>query len=396
MSRTTATWIAWTMWCLTLGFALTHVTLNALTDPLLRDEITVGFLVAWSSALIAFQSFATVGAVLASRLPGNPIGWLFCLAGLVCQLANGGGAYVKFAYDHSLPGDVALSVALGGSWAVGSFLGVIVPLYLYPDGRPLTRRWRPVVVAAFVWPALFWVGSLFAPGRLELLPVRRNPLGIDVPLIGASVAAAPVLIVLAVVAVILRFRRSRGVEREQMRVLTFTTVFVLAVFWGIVALPLPPDVEVVGEAATLLLIALVPISMGVAILRYRLYEIDRIVSRTIVYALLTVVLGACYVGLVLGGQALFSSFAGGSNLAIAASTLVVAALFLPVRSRVQRIVDRRFNRRRYDAQRTLEAFGARLREQVELDALATELVGVVGETMQPAHAALWLRIEGTR
>ena len=136
---------------------------------------------------------------------------------------------------------------------------------------------------------------------------------------------------------------------------------------------------------------LAPVTIGIAVLRYRLYDIDRLISKTLVYGALTVVLGAAYVGLVLAGQALFSSFAGGSNLAIAASTLVVAALFLPVRSRVQRFVDRRFYRRRYDAQRTLEGFGARLREQIDLGTLERDLRGVVTETMQPAHASLWLR-----
>ena len=136
---------------------------------------------------------------------------------------------------------------------------------------------------------------------------------------------------------------------------------------------------------------LIPVAVAIAILRYRLYEIDRVISRTLVYGSLTVVLGAAYVALVLAGQAVFSSFAGGSNLAIAASTLVVAALFLPLRGRVQRFVDRRFYRRRYDAQRTLAAFGTRLREQVELDGLRVDLERVVAETVQPAHVSLWLR-----
>ena len=155
-------------------------------------------------------------------------------------------------------------------------------------------------------------------------------------------------------------------------------------------------VPVIPDAAVNLLFALVitsiPIAAGIAMLKYRLYEIDVIISKTLVYGSLSVILGAAYVGLVLAGQWVFSSFAGGSNLAIAASTLVVAALFLPVRSRVQRFVDRRFYRRRYDAQRTLESFGARLREQIDLvDARDTTSDGVVAETMQPTHASVWLR-----
>ena len=149
-------------------------------------------------------------------------------------------------------------------------------------------------------------------------------------------------------------------------------------------------VEAVGSFLSLAL-CLFPATVGIAILRYRLYEIDRLISRTLVYGVLSLLLGATYVGLVIGGQALFASFAGGSNLAIAASTLIVAALFLPVRSKVQGFVDRRFYRRRYDAQHTLENFGARLREQVDLRSLEHDLQSVVIETMQPSHVTLWRR-----
>jgi hypothetical protein len=146
-----------------------------------------------------------------------------------------------------------------------------------------------------------------------------------------------------------------------------------------------------GDLTFALTIAVIPVATAIAMFKYRLYEIDRVISRTIVYAALTVILGGAYAGLVLAGQAVFSSFAGGSNLAIAASTLVVAALFLPLRARVQRLVDRRFYRRRYDAQRTLDAFGARLREEIDLGTLTNDLRGVVTETVQPAHVSLWLR-----
>ena len=198
------------------------------------------------------------------------------------------------------------------------------------------------------------------------------------------------MLLLALASIVLRFRRSRGVERLQLKwVASAGSVMVAGFFLAFVSGQ--TVISDIGFVTGVVGFVLLPIAVGVAILRYRLFDIDRVISKTLVYAALSLVLGAAYVGLVLGGQALFSSFAGGSNLAIAASTLVVAALFLPVRSRVQRFVDRRFYRRRYDAQRTLEGFGARLREQVDLGTLEHDLRGVVTETMQPAHASVWLR-----
>ena len=398
MSRRTAAWIAWSMWCVTLALAFTHLSLNEATDPRYADELTTALVVSWAAALLAFQAFASVGAVVASRKPENPIGWLFCLSALFCQLANGGGAYVNFAYDHGLPGDVTASILLGPTWFLGAYLGVVAPLYVFPDGRPLTRRWRPVVAIAFLWPVLFALSSFFNAGKLDLYPEPRdNPLGLNAAkyAFGFLVPVLIGLAVLAVVSLVLRYRRSRGAERQQLRVFVLTASIVVTLLLlaaaGSSVLPFGRVLGALGDAAILWLLALIPISMGVAILRYRLYDFDRVVSRTLVYGALTVVLGAAYVGLVLAGQALFSSFAGGSNLAIAVSTLVVAALFLPVRARIQRVVDRRFNRRRYDAQRTLEAFGARLREQVELDGLTADLAGVVTETIQPSYVGVWLR-----
>jgi hypothetical protein len=210
----------------------------------------------------------------------------------------------------------------------------------------------------------------------------------------SGVFLAPPVMLASLAALVVRFRRSRGIERQQMKwlalagavpVTAFALTFVLNPIadYGLVL-----NVIFIAGFAALMLI---PVAVAIAILRYRLYEIDRVISRTIVYGAVTLILGAAYVGLVLAGQAVFSSFAGGSDLAIAASTLVVAALFLPLRSRVQTVVDRRFYRRRYDAQRTLESFGARLREQVDLPTLTGDLRAVVDETMQPAHVSLWLR-----
>jgi hypothetical protein len=195
-----------------------------------------------------------------------------------------------------------------------------------------------------------------------------------------------VFLVISSASMIVRFRRSRGDERQQLKWMTYgVAVWILVVP---ISLVLQGDWSDVFFALT---ISVLPAATAIAMFKYRLYEIDRVISRTLVYGASTVILGAAYAGLVLAGQALFSSFAGGSNLAIAGSTLVVAALFLPVRSRLQRFVDRRFYRRRYDAQRTLDAFGARLRDEVDLPTLSDDLRGVVQETMQPAHLSLWLR-----
>jgi hypothetical protein len=209
---------------------------------------------------------------------------------------------------------------------------------------------------------------------------------------------APLVFAVSLAALVVRFRRSRGVERQQMKWLAWAGAVPVCAFAASLAISpffdgglLVNFVFITGFAGLML----VPAAVAIAILRYRLYEIDRVISKTLVYGFVTVVLGAAYVALVLAGQAVFSSFAGGSNLAIAASTLVVAALFLPLRGRVQRFVDQRFYRRRYDAQRTLAAFGTRLREQVELDGLRSDLQSVVRETMQPAHVSLWLREERT-
>jgi hypothetical protein len=246
------------------------------------------------------------------------------------------------------------------------------------------------------------VASALDPGALDQYPDGANPLGVPDAVAGVAgalndaggVVFAPPVFLASLAALAVRFRRSRGLERQQMKWLAFAgavpmTAFGLSFVLGaLVSDGVALDVIFTTGFASLVLI---PIAVAVAILRYRLYEIDRVISRTIVYASLTIVLGAAYVGLVLAGQALFSSFAGGGDLAIAVSTLVVAALFLPLRGWVQRFVDRRFYRRRYDAQRTLEAFGARLREQVDLDTLAAELRTAVTETMQPAHASVWLR-----
>jgi hypothetical protein len=346
---------------------------------------------------VAFFVFSILGVLVAVRVPDNPLGWIF----LACALgAATGGVTETYAYHGlanapgSVPGAVVAAWIFSWVWYPTIVLVGVVPL-LYPTGRVPGRRWRPVLWGLIGIPLVVTIGFMLAPGPLDGDPkLGDNPVGVDFlghprDMVEPVLTIALALLLAAVGAsVVVRFRRSRGDERQQMKWMVFA-VSVLALSIVVTG----AGGSVVGDILFSVAIVQLPVAVGIAMLRYRLYDIDRLISRSLVYGALTVLLGGAYVGLVLGGQAVFSSFAGGSNLAIAVSTLAVAALFMPVRSRVQRFVDRRFYRRRYDAQRTLEGFGARLREQVDLQTLQAELVGVVGDTMQPTHTSLWLRTD---
>ena len=348
---------------------------------------------------LAYVAFPLVGAIIVTRRHFNAIGWLFLLLGVAFAVDDAAGSYADyavFAHPGSLP---------GGPWA-GWLAGLLDPfvfasimlvLLLFPDGRFPSRRWRPAawLVLTFAVLSVLWNG--LKPDKIfsDTLPIE-NPAGIA--WLGQHLAFLDQLIFvlflagigLSVAAAAVRFRRSRAIERDRMKWLAFAVLLLVVALVVAMVAGLAGATQL-GDFAIGCGIAGVPIAVGIGVLRYRLYEIDRVISRTLSFAVVTACLGAAYVALVLLGQSLFSSVAGGGGLAVAVSTLVVAALFLPVRARVQRIVDRRFNRRRYDAERTLEAFGARLRDQVELEALTAELAAVVGETMQPAHAGIWLR-----
>jgi hypothetical protein len=346
--------------------------------------------------------FASVGALVSARQADNAIGWLLLGIGLCLALAGACDGAIQYGLDN--PGAVAgLGIfALISAAAFSAFFALLfLVLLLLPNGRLLTRRWRFVAGGVALLVAIH-LCLVVRPGPFDDWKKEgiRNPLGIGrlevvtSVLYQAAILLSFLLLLTSLASVVIRFRRSQGVERLQLRwIVTAVAATGLAWVTMIAASAVLGDRHAVDYfwGAAILSISFIPIGIGIAVMRYRLYEIDRLISRTLVYAALTIVLGASYVGLVLAGQALFSSFAGGSNLAIAASTLVVAALFLPVRSRVQRFVDRRFYRRRYDAQRTLERFGARLREQIDLGTLEHDLRGVVTETMRPAHAAIWLR-----
>jgi hypothetical protein len=344
---------------------------------------------------------ATVGAIVASRRPENPVGWLLCLSGVCVSTSSFVSQYAIYALlaqPGALPAGEA--AAWVGAWQLPIMIGLQISyLLLFPTGRLPSRRWRWLswLTAAFVAVGVI-LSAFSADAYLGSLGPIRNPLGIE----GFTSAyeallytMAPVLFIGAALSVFVRLLRARGIERQQIKWFAYAAAawavgVVLNVFT--LAVDAPPWFEVGGQVSFVVTGAAIPIAIGIAILRHHLYDIDLIINRTLVYVSLTVLLVATYFGGVVGLQYVFRALTGeGSTLAVVASTLAIAALFNPLRRRVQAFVDRRFYRRKYDAAKTLEAFGARLREETDLDALSNDVVGVSRGTMQPAHVSLWLR-----
>ncbi len=352
-------------------------------------------------------AFSVVGALVASHRPGNPIGWIFCAAALFQVLAVFGDEYATYALI-TRPGSLALGAEMSWLtewiWAPGLGLILVYLPLLFPDGRPPSRRWRwvawlgavSIAMTVVLAPILLW--SERGPRLLGDTEIMAGRPGWIVALLNAVFPLMLVAGLAAVISLFARFHRTGGIERQQIKWSAYATA--VSLFWMFL-LDGIPDSSRVFETFTavlgLFVAPSIPIAAGVAIFRYRLYDIDRLINRTLVYAALTGILVALYLGGVVVLQALFRSLTGGeSTLAVVASTLAIAALFNPLRRRIQAFIDRRFYRKRYDAAKTLEAFGARLRDEVDLENLADELVGVVRETVQPEHAWLWLRTRDTR
>jgi hypothetical protein len=398
LSTRVAAWLAWSLW--TLCVALTALSLLLLVLNLSDPNAHV---FDWwlGNALVVID--ATVGAIVASRRPENAVGWLLCLSGVAVgtsSFASQYAIYALLARPGSLPAGEAL--AWIASWVLPIMIGLQVSyLLLFPTGRLPGRRWRPLAWLVVAFVSVGVALSAFSPGAyLGSLGPIRNPLGVE-GLTGAYkallYAGAPLLYGAAVLSLFVRLRRAEGVERQQLKWFAYAAAMFAS---GIVLLVIPLAVDTPSwfvRAATAVFTAAgtaIPITIGIAILRYRLYEIDRLINRTLVYGSLTVVLILLYVGSVVALQGIFRALTGQeSQLAVVASTLVIAALFNPLRRRVQGFVDRRFYRRKYDARKTLEAFSAKLRDETDLEALNSDLIGVVRETMQPAHVSMWLRAE---
>jgi hypothetical protein len=386
--------LAWTMWALSM--ALTVLGLWLLVLGLSQPNVPVYLY--WAEGTLLAVGYSTVGAVVASRRPENPVGWVLCAIGLSWGAAHFSSEYVTYAQlaaPGSLPAAEAAAWIASWLWVPG--LGFIVFLaLLFPSGRLPSPRWRPFAWLSVMLVAAGTITAAFSPGPILGLSVR-NPLGIEIlPNVYQQLQALMfALIFVASASLLVRLHHARGVERQQIKWVAYAGALAASASLPTYTVFEARDLrwlELVGHAPALVGILGVPTAVGIAILRFRLYDIDRIINRTLVYGSLTAILVAHYFGSVVWLQMVFVELTGQrSTLAVVASTLVIAALFNPLHRWVQAFVDRRFYRRKYDAAKTLEAFSAKLRDETDLDALRDDLVGVVRETVQPAHVSLWLR-----
>jgi hypothetical protein len=349
--------------------------------------------------------FAIVAALIVSRQPRNTIGWVLMVPVGLYVVGGPIGSYIERLAPSSPAPTVPLLLMLwfnNWSWLLLIFPLLFIPL-LFPNGRPPTPRWRWVGVAAIVWATFFVLMATLAQqisaGTKPDL-VFDNPIGVlreDMVerLVGVWIAGLVVLVVACAVALFVRYRRANETEREQIKWLLYACAVFLVVYVGGFVSGLGGTTSLGGYIWGVffgLSVITLPAAIGIAVLKYRLYDIDVVINRTLVYGSLTVTLVLFYLGGVVSLQYAFRALTGQeSQIAIVASTLAIAALFNPLRKRVQEFVDRRFYRRKYDAAKTLRAFSSRLRNETDLDTLNDHVVGVIGETMQPAHVSVWLR-----
>ena len=413
---TAVAWLAWSLAGISVAMFLATAVLDALTRSARSQStgITVGA-IGDVLGFVTFLAFPVVGALIATRHPRNLIGWICLADGLLWMFLGMTDSYYR--YGVAKPGAVPFPVAigtLGNQWLWMPTVGLlgIYLLLLFPDGRLPSRRWRPLAWFSVAVIVVLSVIEGLTPGPLENQGGVPNPFGLEeFPwLADAALVMLPLLplcILASAVSLVLRYRRSEGEVRQQIKWIAFVASFAGLVY--LIAMvsqvllapimvgkggklpPLPLWFEILTTVAVLGF-AGIPVAIGFAVLKHRLYEIDLIINRTLVYGSLTATLVAAYFGCVVLLQGALRALTGeGSQLAVVASTLAIAALFNPLRRRIQSFIDRRFYRRKYDAAKTLETFTARLRDETDLDALSGDLVGVVRETMQPAHVSLWLR-----
>jgi hypothetical protein len=385
MGKKSARRLAWGVWL--LGFVL-NVAGGAWYAVGVKDGFTPFAVV----ITLVYLAFLTVGVLIMANLPRHPVGWIFCVIGINFGLNNLLNSYAERAIKspNGLPGG-AIAAWFGWLWIINLFLLGTYLLQFFPTGRLPSPRWRPLAWLTGIGIFMVWFAEYFAPGQLPDFE-RDNPFGIAAAkgvlavadVIGLALTALCAL--LSVASVVVRFRHAHQIERQQIKWFVFAVSLLLPYMFVAANVG-----SVVTDYGFAIVISLTPASVGLAILRYRLYEIDRIINRTLVYSLLTAILAGADLLLITTIEHLFQPIASGSDLVVAGSTLAVAAFVQPLRSRIQSTVDRRFYRHKYDATRTLEVFSTRLRDEIDLETLRLELGAVVQETMQPAHVSLWLR-----
>jgi hypothetical protein len=417
MSRRTAAWLAWSLAGLSVAMFIANVVLYFLTRSVQPPPSWgTGGLSVVLILLLPFLAFPLVGALIASRRPNNPIGWICLAVGIFWMLANLTSGYGMYGL-LARPGSVPFPAAIGslGEWMWVPAVGLLSTYLIlrFPDGKLPSRRWRLLTWLSGAVIILVSAGFALSPGPMDGLPGISNPFGLEkYPWVEdatlGGILLLPLCILASAISLVLRFLRSEGEEREQIKWLAFAAL-ILGLGFSSYAIPgtiwqgdaggaNPLWAKLLEDAVTLSF-AGIPVAVGIAILRYRLYDIDVLINRTLVYGSLTAILIVLYFGGIVALQGVFDILTGASEkstLTVVVSTLVIAALFNPLRRRIQSFIDRRFYRSKYDAAKTLEAFSAKLRDETDLDALSGDMVEVVRETMQPAHVSLWLRPETAR
>ena len=417
MSSRGTSWLAWSLAALSVvmfvGSVLLWVLAHSIHVPRSLDaDLTTGGLLGQALFLV----FPLVGALIASRRPQNPIGWLCLVDGLLWTTTN--MLDYHSVYVMASPSSVPFPVVLAGvnHWLWVPTVGLLgtYMFLLFPDGRLPSRRWRPLAWLSGVVIASGSLGLMLSPGPLDMPRGIRNPFGLEAaPWVAVAAYAIlpllPLCMLASALSLVMRYRRSRGDVRQQIKWIAFVASFAGLLYLFALVSPMIFAPEIVNSGGSLppipiwlellfsvavLGFAGIPLAIGFAVLKYRLYDIDVVINRTLVYGPLTAILVLVYLGGVVSLQYAFRAITGQeSQIAIVASTLTISALFNPLRKRVQAFVDRRFYRRKYDARITLAAFSAKLRDETDLVALNTELVSVVSKTMQPATVSLWLRAD---
>ena len=394
MSKRSATWLAWSIWAVSFAILVLDV------PPVnVGDDFATGLL-----SSVVLLAYATAGALIASRQSRNAIGWLLSASALlsaVADLALEYGVYGLLTRPGSIPGAVWATVIGGALRSIGFFLILTFLLLLFPTGHLPSPRWRAFAWITGVAITLFCTVNLLAGDlssddtRLTSFP---NPLGV-IPADNLMNLVSILLIFGCVVgccaSVVVRFRRARGIERQQLKWLVYAALWAALAFlaaWVGVFINNP----ILASAVTFdLCLLAIPVGVGIAILRHSLFDIDVIINRTLVYGLLTALLAGMYFACVIAAQAVIQGFTGQMYtppVVLVATTLLVAALFNPLRRRIQSGIDQRFYRRKYDAEKTLAVFAVSLRNEVDMSDLSERLLILVDETMQPEHVSLWLRM----